>query len=188
LMGQRVATLFVYIPQAGPPCPRMLLRTELETKDYTSKLTDIRRKKDDWDLIRRRLMAQIGHRHGHARAKREALLRRYKNDDGDRTVSFDRWAHDYIHQWTRHLVEWCKTQGVGTIQIQSINTGDWPAAKFIQQLTYKAADLGIVVTEGADLTQGSGERAAKAAQGKNQNSTRKRHEAVRELVHQLERS
>lgn len=171
VMGERVAIL-------GPlgANGRLSLRTECQTKDYTARLANILAKKDSWDLIRRRVMAQIGRRHGHARLKREMLAR----------LSWDNWLHTYLHTWSREVIQWLATQGVGLIRIDSIESGDWPAAKFVSLLTYKAEEAGMRVTTGAaEADEAAGQRAFKAPITRAGNQQRKRREALRELVHQL---
>jgi hypothetical protein len=169
-MGERVATLGP-ITREG----RLLLRTETQTKDYTSKLATMTDRKDRWDLIRRRAMRQIGRRHGHARIKRERLAH----------LSPENWTHSYVHEWTRQIVDWCASQGVGTIRVESLETKDWPAYKFARQLEYKCADAGIMFAEGADIREASGYRSARAAIAKTGKDIKKRREAVRELTHQI---
>lgn len=168
--GRRVATL-------GPveSDGRLHLRTETQKKDYTSKLVDLRGRKDDWDLIRRRVLSQIGWRKGHARIKREVLAR----------LTWDDWLSDHLHRWTREIVDWCVSQGVGTIQVVQIETDDWPAYRFVQMLRYKAEDAGIEVIDGASLESDSAHRAAKSAVSKRTKKAKRRRDAVRELTHQL---
>lgn len=167
-MGERIGTI-------GPVDKdgRLHFRTETQRKDYTSKLFEILSKKDSWDLIRRRVLCQIGWRHGHARLKRECLAR----------LSWDDWLHTRLHTWTREIVVWSVSQGLGTIRVESIDTGDWPAHKFVSMLRYKAEEAGINVTTGADMREESSERAAKAAIGKEQRKATRRRRAVRELDH-----
>jgi hypothetical protein len=169
-MGERIATL-------GPATNdgRLLLRTESQTRDYSSKLATVLRRKDEWDLIRRRALAQIGWRRGQARAKRRALAR----------LSWDDWLQSYLHTWSRDLVSWSVSQGVGTIRLESISTGDWPADRLKQMIQYKAADFGIKVVEGADIASESGMRSAEATIRKQQRRITKRRQAERELEHQL---
>ena len=169
-MGGRNATL-------GPLRDgRLLLRTELQTRDYSSKVAEILSKKDSWDLIRRRAMTQIGWRKGHARAKRKLLA----------TMSWDDWLQSHLHMWSRDLINWCGTQGVGTIRIESIANGDWPADRFIALLTYKGADAGIRIAEGADVMEAGGERAAKSVVQRQAKKVQRRRQAEREIQHQLE--
>ena len=169
-MGERVATLGP-VERDG----RLHLRTETQTKDYTSRLATVLKRKDDWDLIRRRVLAQIGRRKGHARAKRKALA----------NLDWADWLHTYIHTWTREIADWCNTQGVGRVNVVEIDTGGWPAYKFVQQLTYKCEDYGMEVREGADVSAESSERAAKAAIRKQQTKAARRRDALVELTHQL---
>ena len=169
-MGNRVATL-------GPVRKdgTISLRTETQTKDYSSILAEINDKKDRWDAIRRRVTKQIGRHKGHARTKRVLLSR----------VSTEDWLKTKIHTWSRQIIDWLETQGVGTLRIESIETGDWPAAQMILQLKYKGQDAGITVEIGADVLTESGDRAAKAETGKAARSAKKRKDAVRELTHQI---
>lgn len=171
-LGKRVATLGP-VTQDG----RLYLRTELQTKDYTAKFGEILRKKDDWDGIRRRVMAQVGRRKGHARIKRELLARQ----------SWDDWLHTYLHTWSRQIADWLKSQGVGTLQLQSIDTGDWPAFQFVELLKYKAAEYGIELVQSADIQTGSAYRSAKQELSRGRRRIQKRSAAVRELTHQLEK-
>jgi len=167
--GQRVAVL-------GPvdASGRLLLRTETQTKDYTSKLTRITDMKDRWDAVRRRVKAQIGRRKGHAKTKRILLAR----------LGTQEWLDTYIHEWTRQVVTWCVSQHVGTIQIANLETLDWPAYQFRQQLAYKADEVGIKVAD-ADLSADGAKRAVKASVSKTSRKVRKRADAIRELAHQL---
>lgn len=169
-MGDRIATLGP-LEQSG----RLLLRTELQTKDYTAEFGNLMRRKDAWDQIRRRVVAQIGRRRGHARAKRQRLER----------MSWDDWLHTHLHTWSRNVVDWCGTQGVGTIHVECITSGDWPAWKFMELLRYKADEAGIAVVDFADVTQAGAARAVKSVIRKSGEKVRKRHEALRELAHQL---
>jgi len=169
-MGQRVATLGP-IQQDG----RLLLRTETQTRDYTSRLIYLCGLKTEWDKIRRRAKSQIGRRKGHARLKREAIAR-YRLPDKQSSC---------IHAWTRDVVNWCATQGVGTICIANIATGDWPADQFITLLRYKADEAGMRVEEGIDIEQASADRAISSALKRRLKAIKRRAEAVRELQHQL---
>ena len=168
-MGERIATI-------GPVRDgRFICRTETQSQDYSSKLAQIIERKQDWDLIRRRATRQIGWRKGHARAKRRLLAR----------LTWDDWCHTFLHTWSRQLVLWCYSQGVGTIRIAGLGGGDWPAAKFRDLVKYKAEDCGMKLEEGADIRDASGERAAKAIVQRQRNKAKKRGDAVRELEYQL---
>jgi hypothetical protein len=169
-MGNRVATLGPLMPDG-----RLSLRTETQRKDFTSIITSIASRKTNWDLIRRRIVAQIGWRKGHAKAKRQVLAR----------MSWDDWLQTRLHTWSHDIIEWLVTQGVAKLQIQSIANGDWPADRLIHQLTYKGADQGISVVVDAELSTESGYRAAKAEVAKVSKKVTKRARAERELLHQL---
>lgn len=170
-MGQRVAVL-------GPVDAhgRLMLRTETETRDYSRELSLLLKRKDEWDLIRRRAFAQMGRRKGHARRKRRALA----------AMSWDDWLHDHLHRWSRDLVDWCASQGVGEIRLFGIQTGDWPAHTFEQMLRYKAEELGIRVLDSTDLEAAGAERAVRREIGRRNHEAKKRREALRELMDQLE--
>ncbi|WP_169239806.1 hypothetical protein [Candidatus Roseilinea sp. NK_OTU-006] len=168
--GQRVAVL-------GPvdPAGRLMLRTETQTRDYSRELSLLLQRKDDWDLIRRRTIAQMGRRKGHARRKRAALA----------AMTWDDWLHDHLHRWSRDLVDWCASQHVGEIRLVAIETGDWPAHRLEQMLRYKAQEAGIQVTRGTDLSADGAERAVKREIGRRKHEAKKRREALRELTDQL---
>jgi len=172
-MGERIATLGLSRIEEG--VLRLHLRTETQTKDYSSKLTYISGLKDSWDLVRRRAKAQIGWRRGHARLKREAIAR-FGLPDKESAC---------LHMWTREIVDWCESQGVGTIRVLEIATGDWPADRFTFLLKYKAEEKGIRVEEGSELQAESSARAARAVLGKRVRTVKKRTEAVRTITHYL---
>lgn len=169
--GMRVATLGPLDPKSG----YLSLRTELETKTYTDKLARLLYMKDQWDLIRRRVCRQIGRRKGHARDKRRILAR----------LSWDGWVDNHLHVWTREIADWLRSQEVGTLRIASIDTGDWPCFKFKELLRYKLADYGIASIEGADVSEQSGARAARADVAADAKRIKKRRDAWRELNNQL---
>lgn len=169
-MGKRVAVL-------GPADERgrLMLRTDTQTRDYSRELSLLLQRKDEWDLIRRRVLAQMGRRKGHARRKRRALA----------AMSWDEWLHDHLHRWSRDLVDWCASQGVGEIRLFGIQTGDWPAHRFEQMVRYKAEQLGIRVLDGTDLEAAGAERAMRREIGRRKQEAKKRREALRELMDQF---
>lgn len=170
-VGERVATL-------GPTSRegmRLLLRTELETKDYSAKLATILARKRDWDGIRRRVMTQVGRRQGHARIKREALSR----------LTWEDWLDTYLHQWSFEMIAWCKTQGVGRLTLAPLGGGDWPADRLKQQLKYKGEDLGIVVDEMADASDAATARSLKQEASRQRRRSKKLGDSIREIQHQL---
>jgi len=154
---------------------RFLVRTETQTKCYTDRYQYLLRRSDDWDLVRRRVMAQCGRRKGHARRKREAIAR----------LGWHDWLAEYLHRWTREIVNWCQSQLVGTIEIAEIGALTWPAAQFRQLLVYKAEEHGISVATGADVTTEPGERAAESELRRRSAKAKKRREALRELTYQI---
>lgn len=172
-MGKRVATLGPVNPKSG----RLLLGTETQTIDYTSRLVAMRERKESMDLARRRISAQIGRRRGHARAKRRALARFLSGD----------WQSTHLHQWTRDIINWCETQGVGQITVLDLAGGDWPAHQFVQMLKYKAADANMIVVEQeqASLADEATARAAKREVERKRRKAKKFGEATREIAAQL---
>lgn len=138
-------------------------------------LSPMGERKDAWDLIRRRVMLQLGKRKGHARRKRAVLAR----------LNWDDWLTDHLHRWTADVADWCVSQGVGAVNVIGLETLDWPAFRFRQMLKYKLADEGIRMTE--DLADGAAgtERAAAAELKKRAKEAKRRQDAVRELADQL---
>lgn len=168
--GERVAT-FGPIGREG----QLFLRTETETRDYSANLYRLGSMKRDWDKIRRRAMRQIGRRRGHARRKREVLSR----------LSWDQWLDTHIHQWTRDMIGWLKTQGVGQLTIAPLVGADWPAFSFVQQLKYKGQDAGILVVEETDAMDAATKRAMKREAQRERKKSRKFNESVAEIVNQI---
>lgn len=169
-MGQRVATLHQFKGQFGP---RLVLRTETEERDYTQKLATFRHRKDNWDAMRRRMTAQIGRCRGSARLKRKRIA----------SIRFPEWTKTWLHQWSRELVDWCKSQGIGTIRLLNVGNGDWPAHQFESFVSYKAEELGMTVTgmEEADITEAATGRAATSEVKRRQRRAKKVREALRTL-------
>jgi hypothetical protein len=154
---------------------RFLIRTETQTRDDTRRYHHLLRRQDDWDLIRRRCMAQIGRCKGHARRKRQAIAR----------LGWHDWLHDYLHRWTADLVEWCKSQLVGTIEIMDFRAKAWPAAKFREMLSYKAEVYGITVADGSALTAQPTARTVEAELRRRSARAKRRRDALREITYQL---
>jgi len=167
--GERRAV--ISITQDG----RFLVRTETQTKCFTDRYQHLLRRSDEWELIRRRVLAQCGRRKGHARRKREAIAR----------LGWHDWLNDFLHRWTAEIVQWCRSQLVGTIEIAEIGALTWPAAQFRQLLAYKAEQHGISVATGADVTTEPGERAAESELRRRSAKAKKRREALREITHQI---
>jgi hypothetical protein len=170
--GERKATLGP-IGRDG----RLFLRTETETRDYSGKLHVLLDRKDSWDGIRRRALRQIGRRKGSARAKRKLLAR----------LSWADWLDTYLHQWTREIVDWLKSQGIGTLSVIGLQSADWPAFKFTERLKYKGGEMGISVTTEAEanLAQPSTDRSVKQEIQRERRKTTKRAQAIRTLTHDL---
>lgn len=168
-MGKRVATL-------GPIRDDSIkFRTETQTKDYTSRLKYIFYLGDEWEKIRRRISRQIAWRSGHSRTKRILNARKSPQDAID----------THLDAWSRDMVRWAATQGVGIIKIVGIDTGDWPAYRFMQKVKYKAEEAGMTVSEEVDVSDKSTERALGAEIKKRQRKVSRRRKAVRELEYQL---
>jgi hypothetical protein len=167
--GERRAV--ISITQDG----RFLVRTETQTRDDTARYQLLLRRCDDWDLIRRRVLAQCGRRKGHARRKREAIAR----------IGWHDWLNDFLHRWTAEIVQWCRSQLVGTIEIADLGALTWPAAHFRQLLAYKAEEHGISVATGADVTTEPGERAVESELRRRSAKAKRRREALREIASQI---
>ena len=174
-MGERVATLGPVRRDAPSGALSLHLRTETQTKDYSAKLNNLMRREDEWELIRRRAMRQIGWHKGHAREKRERLA----------GLTIEDWKHTYLHTWTREIADWCAGQGVGIIQVVGLEQGNWQSYKFVQQLKYKAEEVGIIVMDYADVAEPSSERAAKSAITRQSHKAKRRRAAVNELENQI---
>lgn len=157
---------------------RILLRSERATKDFTDQLIALRQRKADWDKRRREIMATTGNgnpgtgRHG--RRKRKKLLAR---------ENFDDWQSTYLHTWSRRIVQWCASQGVGHLTVL-LTGGDWNASGLIEKLRYKAQECGIELKQ-ADLADESTERAAQGQLRKRRRRAQKLGDALREVSHQL---
>lgn len=166
--GNRVATL-------GPvDRGRLFLRTECDTRDYSGRLHTVLARKEDWDLIRRRAMVQIGRHKGAARTKRRVLA----------GLSWEDWLSTFLHQWSREITDWLAGQGVAKLTVVGLENADWPIFKFVSMLTYKGEAAGITVLREADLADASTERAVKGEIRKQRRKATKAGKAIRELVHQ----
>lgn len=165
--GERVAT----VSEFGDG--RLLIRSEFESLDFSSRLYAVKQKKLHWDGISRRFSRRSSRSKGSARRHREKLDNH----------SFSRWASTEMHVWSRRIVEWAIKQHCGSIVIE-LTGGDWPAHDLIAKLKYKADEVGMKVTE-ASLEQRATDRAVKAAVAKRQRRAKKLGDAVRELNHQL---
>ena len=177
VMGERVATLGP-IGQRGTkeqPVFALFLRAELQTRDYTGRLYTLLDRKENWDLIRRRVCAQIGRTRGAARKKRKLLSR----------LSWDDWLDTFLHTWTADVIGWLKTQGVGRLIVTGLEYADWPQYKFVERLRYKAESAGIILQTEMELAPESSERAVKAEIGKRRRSATKLGKAIREIGAQV---
>lgn len=172
-MGARVATL-------GPVMKngRLALRTELVTREYAAKLNTVRQHKMDWDLIRRRTYGRIGRGKGSARAKRRKLS----------AHTFDDWCKTYLHQWSRDIIDWCHSQGVGRLVVLDLAGGDWPAHQFGEFLKYKAEQAGITADGHASLNDTGTERAAKNEVKQQQRKAKRYGDAVRTITHEVQQA
>jgi hypothetical protein len=166
--GNRAATL-------GPADRgRLFLRTECDTRDFSGRLNTILARKEDWDLIRRRAMAQIGRSKGSARKKREVLSR----------LSWEDWLGTFLHQWSREIVDWLHGQGVAKLTVIGLEAADWPIFRFTSMLVYKGEAAGIQVSREADLAEAGTERAVQGEIRKQRRKATKAGKAVRELAYQ----
>jgi len=168
--GNRKATL-------GPikQGSRIWLRTECDTRDFSGKLYTLLKRKTDWDATRRRVMAQIGRRKGGARLKRQKLSQ----------MTWQGWLDNYLHTWSREIIDWLKGQGVGNLSVIGLENVDWPAFKFRSMLQYKGELEGIAVTTEVDLAAPGTERAVKSEIQKRRRKATKAADALRELASQV---
>lgn len=166
--GNRVATL-------GPiDRGRLFLRTECDTRDFSGRLHTVLTHKEDWDLIRRRAMAQIGRAKGSARTKRKVLGH----------LSWDDWLGTFLHTWSREIINWLHGQGVAKLRIVGLEAADWPIFRFTSMLKDKGEVLGIEILREANLADPSTERAVKGEIRKQRRKATKAGKAIRELTHQ----
>jgi len=167
--GQRKATI-------GPigTNNRLWLRTEYESRDFTGRLVTLLKRKADWEGIRRRVLCQIGRRKGGAKRKRQLLSR----------LSWEGWLQNWLHQWSREIIDWLKTQGIGDLAVVGFESVDWPASRFTQLLRDKGDAAGIVVNTEADLATPATARAVKQEIHRRRRKATKAGAAIRELDHQ----
>ena len=172
--GARVATLGVI----GTEYARLLVRSERDQLDITDALAEYIKRKDNFDLVRRRACTQIGRKKGGARAKRRLFAK----------LSIRDWTNTHFHQLAAKVIGWCRAQGVGELRILDLGGGDWPAAQFAQFLKTKGENDGVTVTvvipESSEKP--STERAIKRETGRKQRKAKKLGDAVREIKHQTE--
>ena len=167
-MGERHATL------SQLDNGRLVVRTDAgHVVDYTSRVHHLRQLKENWDAITRRWRSQIGKRRGAAR-----LARRKNAQLGLRDAQ-----NTHLHQWSREIVTWLQTQGVGTFSM-ALPGGDWAAHQLAEYLAYKCEEAGIAMVEPA-LDDASTARAVKAAEARQRRRAKKLGDAVREVKHQV---
>lgn len=171
--GERKATL-------GPigANNRLWLRTEFESRDFTGRLGTLLKHKQDWDLIRRRVLCQIGRRKGSSRSKRHLLA----------NLSWEGWLQNWLHQWSREIIDWLKSQGIGDLTVVGLESADWPAFRFTQMLKDKGDAATMKVHTEAELAEPSTERAVKREIDRKRKQARKTGAAIRELGHRFEKS
>jgi hypothetical protein len=167
--GERKATL-------GPIYTnnRLWLRTEYESRDFTGRLVTLLKRKADWDGIRRRVLCQIGRRKGSARSKRQLLSK----------MTWDGWLQNWLHQWSRQIIDWLESQGIGDLTVIGLENADWPAFRFTQLLKDKGDEIGLVVHTEADLATPSTSRAVDSEIKRQRRKATKAGKAIRELQHQ----
>lgn len=168
--GQRKATL-------GPigQNNRLWLRTEFESRDFTGRLVTLLKRKQEWDAIRRRVLCQIGRRKGSARSKRQTLA----------NMTWDGWLTNWLHQWSREIIDWLKGQGIGDLTVVGLENADWPAFRFTQMLKDKGDMLAMNVHTEADLADAGTERAVKREIDRKRKQATKAGAAIRELEHRF---
>lgn len=166
--GDRVATVTEF--EDG----RLLVRSDFATLDLSSKLNAFRRKKLDFDGIRRRFCRRAMRSKGSSRRLSEKLD----------TFGFDRWSATETHRWSREIIEWALAQHCGSIVIAQLTGADWPAHALRSKLAYKAEEAGLTLTA-PSLEQEPTERATKSAIGKKARRAKKLGDAMREINHQL---
>ena len=154
---------------------RLWLRTEFESRDFTGRLITLLNRKKDWDAIRRRVLCQIGRRKGSARSKRHLLA----------NLSWDGWLQNWLHQWSREIIDWLKSQGIGDLTIAGLESADWPAFRFTQMLKDKGDALAMHVHTEADLADAGTERAVKREIDRKRKQATKTGAAIRELDHRF---
>jgi hypothetical protein len=170
-VGDRVATLGPVTSTGG-----LFLRVDNATVNYSHKIGAIGRRKEDWELIRRRALRQIGWRKGHARIKREVLSR----------MTWDNWLDNHLHTWSREVAAFCDSQKASKLQVIGIDTGDWPAYRFTERLKYKCQEYGIEVAVGiADESAASLDRAVGQEIKKAQRDVKRRRIATTEVTDQF---
>jgi len=168
--GKRKATL-------GPigANKRLWLRTEYESRDFTGRLHTLLERKDSWEDTRRRVLCQIGRRKGSARRKRNLLA----------NMTWDGWLSNWLHTWSREIIDWLKTQGIGDLTIVGLEAADWPAYRFTQMLKDKGDLVGMIVHTEADLADPATERAVKREIQRKRRKATKAAKAIQELDHQM---
>lgn len=168
-LGQRVATL-------GPLGQdyRLSLRSDSATLDMTARIGTLLKRKEQWDLIRRRAMRQIGRRKGAARAKREFIAHQ----------GFDEWLTTFLHSWSREAIAWCVAQGVGEITVVDLAGGSWPQYRFMEMLRYKGEESGVTLRD-ASMEDAATQRAAKRETERARTKAKKLQDAVSEIASQL---
>jgi transposase len=151
-----------------------MLRTECDTVDYSSFLYHLRKMKDEYEGTARRLRYTIGRSKGSARHLRRKLV-----DAGN----YADWAKERCHEWSRRIITYCQSVGVGKLVVLPIANQDWPAYQFVLMLKYKGAAVNIDVTDesGASITDESVDRALSASVKTRQRTAKRVREAVRTL-------
>jgi hypothetical protein len=170
VFGERKATL-------GPigKNSSLWLRTEFEERNFSGRLTTLLKRKTDWDGIRRRVVAQIGRCKGGARAKRRKLAQ----------LTWEGWLENWLHQWSREIIDWLKSQGIGNLSVIGLESADWPAFRFTKLLRDKGELAGITVHTEADLATPATARAVKTEIQRQRRRATKAGKALRELGYQI---
>ncbi|MGC8519833.1 MAG: hypothetical protein ACP5P4_15140 [Steroidobacteraceae bacterium] len=170
--GERVATLGV----VGSEVSRLLVRSERDQLDITDAVSEYLKRKDNFDLVRRRACTQIGRKKGGARAKRRLFAK----------LSIRDWTNTHFHQLSARVIRWCAAQGVGELRILDLGGGDWPAAQFAQYLKCRGENdgIGVTVVTPESSEKPSTERALKRETDRKRRKSKKLGDALREIKHQ----
>ena len=169
-VGARIATLGIVGAE------RLLVRTERDQLDITGYVAEFQKRKEAFEVMRRRAGAIIGRKKGGARAKRRLFAKH----------STQNWVNTHFHQLASRVIRFCEAQGCGELRILDLGGGDWPSVQFAQFLKTKGENCGvratIVTPESSEKP--STERAVKQEKARKQRKAKKLGQAVREINYQ----
>lgn len=113
--------------------------------DCSGWLRQIRDKKLHFAGQTRRILRQAG-----------SAGRKGKRYEARRALSaigtFDEWAEGPLNQWVAAVVRKCKEAGSGTLIVDGIDDGDWPAYRLRWKLQTKGEDNGIAIVDPGKAT------------------------------------